>query len=187
MKKLFTLLIMIVLVNMTSIANNKMLQICQADDQIATDNQSLESMKNDVDDGVWRRTIIVSTLEGTTMEYFIDKNTKVRIEKPNLIIETEGVVLTYELESMGQVRYGKKFIPSGIHNVTDDNQPFVWDDETMSFDNLPDNTLVEIYKADGTQVVSRKCSRNTQLSLKTLTDGVYIVKIAQTTYKILKK
>ena len=182
-----TLLLLTTLLPNVAKADSQSLQLRQTDGKIETVNQDEESMKNDVDDGVWRKTIIVSTLEGTTMEYLIDKNTKVRIDKPNLIIETEGVVLTYELESMGQVRYGKKFIPSGIHNVTDDNQPFVWDDETMSFDNLPDNTLVEIYKADGTQVVSRKCSRNTQLSLKTLTNGVYIVKIDQTTYKILKR
>ena len=52
------------------------------------------------ENGVWRQTIIVTTLDGTTMEYLIDKETKVKLEKPNLVIETENVVLNYELENM---------------------------------------------------------------------------------------
>ncbi len=64
-------------------------------------------------EGTWHKTIIVQTKDNATMEYVIDKDTKVRIERPNLVIETEGMVLTYELENMSQVRYGKKFIPTG--------------------------------------------------------------------------
>ena len=181
------LLLLTILLPTVAKAESRLLQVWQADGKSVPINLNEESAMNYAEDGVWRRTIIVSTLEGMTMEYLIDKNTKVKIEKPNLVIETEGVVLTYELESMNQVRYGRKFIPSGIHNVTDDNQPFIWDDETMMFDNLPNNTLVEVYSADGKQIVSRRCSGNAQLSLKTLTNGVYIVKIDQTTYKIMKR
>ena len=94
-------------------------------------------------DGKWRQTIIVTTLDGTTMEYFINKDTKVTIEKPNLVIETENVVLTYELESMKNVRYGKKFVTDGIHSTTlSDNQPFTLEDETLFFKDLPENTKI---------------------------------------------
>ena len=140
-----------------------------------------------VGDGVWRKTIIVTTLDGTTMEYLIDTDTKVKIEKPNLVIETEGVVLNYELEKMAQVRYGKRLVPTDINGVTAEEQPFKWEDETVFFGRLPDNTLIEVFTTDGKLVVSRKCSGNTQLPLTTLANGVYLVKVNDATCKIVKR
>lgn len=138
--------------------------------------------------GTWRRTIIVTTLDGVTMEYLLDVNTKVKIAKPNLLIETEGVVLDYDLEQMAQIRYGRRLIPSGIDDASaDDGQPFRWEDETIFFDRLEDNTLIEVFTTDGKLVISRRCSGNTRLPLRFLSDGVYIVKINHTTYKIQKR
>ena len=138
------------------------------------------------ENGVWRQTIIVTTLDGTTMEYLIDKDTKVKLEKPNLVIETENVVLNYELENMKQVRYGKKFVTTGIQNVQN-NQPFKLEDETLFFKDLPENSQVGIYTTDGKTVVSRQCSGEASLSLNSLPSGMYIVKINAESYKILKK
>lgn len=110
------------------------------------------------------------------------------MEKPYLVIETEGVVLNYELEKMAQVRYGKKFVLTGIGSANaEDAQPFKWEDETIFFDHLPENTLIEVFTADGKQVVSQRYSGNAQLPLKQLPTGVYLVQMNQTTYKILKK
>ena len=140
------------------------------------------------ENGEWRQTIIVTTLDGTTMEYFINKDTKVTIEKPNLVIETENVVLTYELESMKNVRYGKKFVTDGIHSTTlSDNQPFTLEDETLFFKDLPENTKIGIYTTDGKTIVSRQCSGDASLPLNNLTAGIYLVKINNESYKILKK
>lgn len=137
---------------------------------------------------VWCRTIIISTLDGATMEYLIDQHTKVRIEKPNLVIETEGVVLNYELDNMAQIRYGRQLVPSGMEsNAVDNERPFKWENETMYFFHLPDNTLIEVFTTDGKQVMSQRCSGDAQLPLRSLQDGVYLVKINETTYKILKR
>ena len=138
------------------------------------------------ENGVWRQTIIVTTLDGTTMEYLIDKETKVKIEKPNLVIETENVVLNYELENMKQVRYGRTFVTTDIQNVQND-QPFKLEDETLFFKDLPENSQVGIYTTDGKTVVSRHCSGEASLSLNSLPSGMYIVKINNESYKILKK
>ena len=139
------------------------------------------------ENGKWRQTIIVTTLDGTTMEYFINKDTKVTIEKPNLVIETENVVLTYELESMKNVRYGKKFVTTGIHSATIGGNPFTLKDETLFFKDLAENTQIGIYTTDGKTIVSRQCSGDASLPLNNLTSGVYLVKINNESYKILKK
>lgn len=140
------------------------------------------------DDGMWRKTIIVKTLDGGSMEYLIDKNTKVKIEKPNLIIETEGVVLTYELENMSQVRYGKRQVPTGVGSLKPDNAtPFKMKDEMLFFNDLKENTLINIYTADGKTISSRHYTGNAQISLSDLPAGVYFVKMNNETYKIVKK
>ena len=138
--------------------------------------------------GGWRRSLIVSTLDGGAMEYLLDKHTKVRIDQPNLIIETDGSVLTYELESLSQIRYGRKYVTTGIHGEAIVNgQSFRMEDGALLFDNLRDNSLIEIYTVDGKAVMSRRCSGHTQVALGQLGNGVYFVKVNNETYKILKK
>ncbi|MBR5656173.1 MAG: leucine-rich repeat domain-containing protein [Prevotella sp.] len=142
----------------------------------------------EMEDGVWCPTIIVTTLDGATVEYLIDKNTKVKIAKPDLVIETDGMVLTYELENMSQVRYGKKFVSMGIPVVSiAKDEPFKMENETLFLSGLSENTLVGIYNVEGKTVMSRRYSGKAQVSLKGLPSGVYFVKFNNETYKILKK
>lgn len=84
------------------------------------------------------------------------------------------------------MRYGKKFVTTGIQNVQND-QPFKLEDETLFFKDLPENSQVGIYTTDGKAVVSRQCSGDASLSLNSLPSGMYIVKINNESYKILKK
>lgn len=134
---------------------------------------------------VWRKTIVVATLDGATMEYLIDENTKVRVERPFLVIETEGVVLNYELEKMGQLRYGRRLV-DGIEDI-DSSPLFSFDNETLYFEHLPENSLVGVFTTDGKQVVSRRCSGTTQIPLRSLSPGAYIVKVNNDSYKIVKR
>ncbi len=68
--------------------------------------------------GTWKKTIIVSTFDGTKMEYLIDKDTKIKVEKPLFVIETEGTVINLELDDMQRIEYGKKYIPSDDEYVS---------------------------------------------------------------------
>jgi len=141
-----------------------------------------------VEEGVWRKTIIIKTLDGATMEYLIDKDTKVKIVGRNLTITTEGMELSYELESMSQIRYGKMLIPDAIHDMTMPNErPFVWNNNNLYFSGLRDNTPINIYTIDGKLVRSERFSGEARVSLDNLPAGVYIVKMNSETYKILKK
>ena len=140
------------------------------------------------EEGIWRKTIIIKTLDGATMEYLIDKDTKVKIVGRNLTITTEGMELSYELESMSQIRYGKMLIPDAIHDMTMPNErPFVWNNNNLYFSGLRDNTPINIYTIDGKLVRSERFSGEAHVSLDNLPAGVYIVKMNSETYKILKK
>ncbi|MBQ6204808.1 MAG: T9SS type A sorting domain-containing protein [Prevotella sp.] len=139
-------------------------------------------------DGVWRTTIIIKTLDGGKAEYLIDKDTKVSIEQPNLVIETDGMVLTYALESMNQVSYGRKFISSGISSpAQDEGNPVSVEKEMLFLSGLSENTQVDVYNAEGKTMMSQRYSGSAQVSLHMLPTGIYFVKINNETYKILKK
>ena len=140
------------------------------------------------DNGVWRTTIIIKTLDGGKAEYLIDSDTNVSIEQPNLVIETDGMVLTYELENMKQVSYGRKFISSGIDSpALEGGKPIVVGKEMLFLSGLPVNTLVSVYNTEGKTVMSQHCSGDAQVSLQELPSGVYFVKFNNETCKILKK
>lgn len=138
------------------------------------------------DNGVWRKTIIVTTLDGATMEYLIDEDTKVRVEKPYFIVETEGVTLSYELEKMGQLRYGRRLITDGFAELSS-GQPFSFDNETIFFSHLPENSQIGVFTTEGKQVISQRCNNATRISLRALTPGAYIVKANNSSYKIVKR
>ena len=55
-------------------------------------------------------TLIVTTRDGRTTEHIIDQNTRMSIEKPNLVIETGGTRLTYDLENTARLRYGHRYV-----------------------------------------------------------------------------
>ena len=136
--------------------------------------------------GVWKRTIIVTTLDGATMEYLIDEDTKVRVEKPYFIVETEGVTLSYDLEKMGQLRYGRRLITEGIAELSAEH-PFSFNNETLFFGHLPENSFIGVFTTDGKQVISQRCNNATRISLRTLTPGAYLVKANNDSYKIVKR
>ena len=54
--------------------------------------------------------LLVSQTDGITREYLIDEKTRVKISKPNLVIQTDGQVLTYPLEDLKQLRYEEREI-----------------------------------------------------------------------------
>ena len=59
-------------------------------------------------------TLLVTTRDGRTTEHIIDQNTRMSIEKPNLVIETGGTRLTYDLEQTARLRYGHRYVSAAV-------------------------------------------------------------------------
>ncbi len=55
-----------------------------------------------------RTFLIVAKTDGNIDEYQIDENTKVKIAKPDLVIEINGQVLTYPLTEVSHLRYDER-------------------------------------------------------------------------------
>ncbi len=54
--------------------------------------------------------LIIEKTDGNTDEYPIDENTKVKIVKPDLVIEINGQVLTYTLTEVSRLRYDERMV-----------------------------------------------------------------------------
>lgn len=110
------------------------------------------NVQNANGDGVWRKTIILSTLDGTTMEYLIDANTKIKVEKPNLVVETEGTVINIELDDMSKIQYGKKWVPTIVDKeqitISKAKQVPYFSENNLNFKSLADKGI-KAYVATG--------------------------------------
>ena len=91
-------------------------------------------------------TISVTTSGGETSTYLIDQNTRISIENPNLVIETQGNTLIYELKNMARLCYGKQYVTAGhaIENIAASQDDVSSSDE----DNRPQYALYT-YRNDG--------------------------------------
>lgn len=54
--------------------------------------------------------LIVIKSDGSTEEFQINENTKVKIVKPNLVIENNGQAQTYLIEDLAQMRYEERMV-----------------------------------------------------------------------------
>lgn len=129
-------------------------------------------------------TIIVNTIDGGTVEYLINEKTKVRLAKPYLIINTDGMVMTYHLDDMAQLRYGQRMVTTGIGILQDYDLPTVG---TVFLDDLNDNTLVEVISTDGRVVMRQRGSGTVEVSLGSEPAGEYVVNAGSQTFNIVKQ
>ena len=80
-------------------------------------------------------TLLVTTRDGLTTEHIIDQNTRMSIEKPNLVIETGGTRLTYDLEQTARLRYGHRYVSAaaGAPVVLDEGEVMPDGDERPQY------------------------------------------------------
>lgn len=157
MKKLFLLLIMVVLVNMTSKADNRVLQIWQTDGQIMTISLN-EEPRTTYSDG----NLIITTTR-TTITYPLEQVWKYTYVLDGSISEGDGV-------------------PDGIKSIlSDDGETLTFKGLKKNTEIQLYSTsgqLLRKFKANSNQVA---------VSISQLPTGVYIVKANNATYKITKR
>ncbi|MCM1349349.1 MAG: T9SS type A sorting domain-containing protein [Firmicutes bacterium] len=76
---------------------------------------------------------------------------------------------------------------AAIDNVATDASTPVFDNGNLSFSNLPAGSVVEVYDVAGRQVLSRQAQGEFTLNLASLTSGIYVVKVNNSTFKIAVK
>lgn len=71
-------------------------------------------------------TILITTTDGITMEYLLNDDSRLMILKPDFVIETDGMMMTYGLANIVQLRYGQMTVSNELLLQNDLEMPSRW-------------------------------------------------------------
>jgi len=128
-------------------------------------------------------TVLVTTNDGITLEYLLDENSRLMIAKPDFIIETDGMVMTYGLANMAQLSYGLRTVTLDKSTTPKPDVPTAG---TILLHDLKENAVTEVVNADGNVVMSQQGNDNVKVSLGNQPAGEYVIKADSQTIKIFK-
>ena len=129
-------------------------------------------------DNVQHQFVIAETKPEVTFE---GNSLKVTCAKPDASV-------TFDLKDIVRFTYVKQD-DSGINELVEDPAAVTFDGGVLVISQLKANATVGIYTTDGRLLQQLKARRSGsyRLSLSQLTPGVYIVKVGNTSYKIMKR
>lgn len=135
--------------------------------------------------------LVVITTDGSKTSYSLTSNPEVNFAGAYLIVESDKERVEYPIQSVNRIVYeNDNVITTGLDNIDGDvSKPYLEDGRTLIVSGLRTTGTVEIFGTDGRLYLSRKVSADTveRISLDNLTAGVYMVRINNTTHKLLVK
>lgn len=131
--------------------------------------------------------LVVWRTDGSKIVYSLSEQPKTTFTSEGVVITTNTVSVTYPLTQI--VKYTYEGIASGIESVTNDGRILVSQDGyNFKFSNLKENTLVQVYSVNGSLISTHKSEgKQISISLRDHANGVYIIKVGDTSYKVIKK
>ena len=130
--------------------------------------------------------LVITAKDGTQSRYVLRTKPRVTVEKPYLIVEADGAMISFDLDELQDMRYELAPTPTDIDNVVGDT-PDASPRESILFGNLPADCQLSVYNLDGKLLFSRQTGEGSlTLPLDRLDSGIYIVKLNGNTYKIQK-
>ena len=146
------------------------------------------TLATDTVDRAEAKMLVITATDGTQTKYLLSDMPRVRIEKPYLVIEADGAMVSLPLERLQHMHYEK-----ATDDATAIEEIVVADEKTGScehidFSNLPADANVSIYTTDGKLLYNLRPTQGKTLSLPlgSLQSGIYLVKVNDVTYKIQK-
>ena len=132
--------------------------------------------------------IVVWAKDGTSVAYALDEEPMITFSETDMIIKSKSIEVNFVLENMDRITYGDSDA-SGIRSIKSDEPIYRWDGEALIFPSLVCNSTVSLYSLNGRMVFTEniKESGEYSFSLSNLNAGVYVVKVNNITYKLIKK
>lgn len=131
--------------------------------------------------------LVVWRSDGSKIVYSLSEHPKTTFTSEGVVITTNTVSITYPLPQI--VKYTYECISSGIESVTNEDEVLVSQDGyNFRFCNLKENTPVQVYSVNGSLISAQKNKgRHFTISLGDHANGVYIIKVGDTSYKVIKR
>lgn len=131
--------------------------------------------------------LVVWKSDGSKVTYTLSEQPKTTFTSEGVVITTSTVSVAYPLAQI--VKYTYEGITSGIESVKNDGGELVSQDGyNFRFSNLKEDTLVQIYSVNGSLISTYKSEgKQITISLGDHANGVYIIKVGGTSYKVIKR
>lgn len=132
--------------------------------------------------------LIVWHSNGTITKFALDDEPVTTYSNGNLTITTNSTTLSLPLEEVKRYTYQIN-TSTAISNALKTIQKVKLDGDKIMFSQLTKDTDIKVYSTSGLLVdtVHAKAGQTTSVSLNSLPQGAYIVKLNGVTYKFLKK
>ena len=131
--------------------------------------------------------LVVWKSDGSKVVYALSERPKTTFTSDGIVIATSTLSVTYPLIQI--VKYTYEGIANGIESITNDGGVSISQDGyNFVFSNLKENTFTHVYSVNGTLVSSHKNEgKQTRISLGNHANGVYIIKVGDTSFKVIKR
>lgn len=104
-----------------------------------------------------------------------------------MILSTRNIEVSHDLEYLEQLTFENNKNTS-IKNIDKDNNLFDYNGEYINFSYLPPNSTIFVYSLTGYLLMHKDhLEGNYTLPLSNFKNGIYLIKINNTPYKIIKK
>ena len=135
-----------------------------------------------------RKFLVVETKDHVKTTYMLSDKPQVTFEGNSLHIVSEKADATYNLLDIQNFTYETQSV-TGVSELREEPATIDYNNGELVVSGLKANGAVSIYAMDGKLVQQRTASRGGtfRLSLSSLPHGVYIVKVGNITYKIMKR
>ena len=126
--------------------------------------------------------VVVTLTDGTSRTISLSEKPIVTIANGKLVIKTD--MSTTEFDRANVARFNFDAEVDGVDEILLDDDGVTKDGDNLYLSNLPENSLIKIYTADGSLVKSMTASSAYTISLAELSAGVYIVSVNGVSTKI---
>lgn len=134
-----------------------------------------------------QKMVVITATDGTQTKYLLEGMPRVTIEKPYLVITAIDASVSLPLEQLQHIHYEK-----ATDEATAIEEIKIVDEKGsrnhIDFSNLPVDTNISVYTLDGKKVYNMRVIQGKTISLpmSSLQSGIYLVKVNDVTYKIMK-
>lgn len=129
--------------------------------------------------------IVVHLADNTSMEVLLQEMPIVKFINEKLKIETS--MNLYEFDRNNVVKFEFKGDVDGVEKVQHSDFNLVHVDNMLKFQNLPMNSEIEVFSADGILLFANVVEGNYILMLDDFSQGIYIVRVNGISTKIAIK
>ena len=126
--------------------------------------------------------VVVTLTDGTSRTISLSEKPIVTIANGKLVIKTDMSTTEFDRANVARFNFVSDLV--GIDEISSDDNEVIKDGDNLYFSNLPENSLIKIYTADGSLVKSMTVSGAYKISLADFSAGVYIVSVNGVSTKI---